>query len=74
MRKYVPHLAPGRDYRPASPEDVHRTNVYRLDVERRIAKHNIRAEEHRSAPYPEFSFIDEERAADRLTNRPKPAP
>lgn len=74
MRKYVPHLAPGRDYRPASPEEVHRTNVYRLDVARRIAKHNIRAEGHPSVPYPAFSFIDEERAADRLTNRPKPAP
>ena len=73
MRKYVPDLVPGRDYRPASPEDVHRTNVYRLDVERRIAKHNIRAEGHPSAPYPAFSFIDEERAADRLTNRPKAA-
>jgi hypothetical protein len=73
MRKYLPHLVPGRDYRPASPEEVRRTYVYRLDVERRIAKHNIRAAGHPSVPYPAFSFIDEERAADRLTNRPKPS-
>ena len=73
MRKYVPQLEPGRDYRAPNPAEIRRTNVYRFDVERRIAKHNIRAEGHPSIPYPAFSFIDEERAADRLTNRPKPA-
>ena len=73
LRKYVPHLEPGRDFRPTSPADLARTAVYRFDVDRRIAKHNIRSAEHPSAPYPAFSFIEEERAADRLTNRPKPA-
>jgi uncharacterized protein len=74
MRKYVPQLEAGRDYRRTSRADLARTAVYRFDVERRIAKHNIRSAEHRAVPYPVFSFIEEERAADRLTNRPKPTP
>ena len=71
MRKYAPGFEAGRDYRPADADDLRRMAVYRLDVERRIAKHNIRAADHPAVPYPAFSFIDEERAADRLTNRPK---
>ncbi|MEJ2539519.1 MAG: pyridoxamine 5'-phosphate oxidase family protein [Gemmatimonadota bacterium] len=33
LRKYAPHLAPERDYRPIVPEEMKRTAVYRLDVE-----------------------------------------
>jgi nitroimidazol reductase NimA-like FMN-containing flavoprotein (pyridoxamine 5'-phosphate oxidase superfamily) len=73
MAKYAPAFEPGRDYRPTSPDDMARTIVYRFDVERRIAKHNVRAPEHRTALYPPFSFLDEERAEGRLTNQPKPA-
>lgn len=33
MEKYAPHLRPGEDYRPVSPEEVARTAVIRLDIE-----------------------------------------
>lgn len=33
MGKYAPHLTPGVDYRPVSPEEVRRTAVLRLDIE-----------------------------------------
>lgn len=33
LHKYAPHLEPGRDYRPIVPEEMKRTEVYRLDVE-----------------------------------------
>ena len=34
LAKYAPALAPGRDYRPIVPEELRRTAVFRLDVER----------------------------------------
>lgn len=34
LDKYFPHLAPDRDYRAIQPEELARTTVYRLDVER----------------------------------------
>lgn len=34
LDKYAPHLRPGEDYRPIVPEELKRTAVYRLDVER----------------------------------------
>lgn len=34
LDKYFPHLRPGRDYRPIQPEELARTAVYRLTVER----------------------------------------
>jgi nitroimidazol reductase NimA-like FMN-containing flavoprotein (pyridoxamine 5'-phosphate oxidase superfamily) len=33
MRKYAPHLQPGPDYRPMTPEEVKRTAVLRIDIE-----------------------------------------
>ncbi len=33
MKKYAPHLEPGRDYRPIAPEELLRTSVIRLDIE-----------------------------------------
>lgn len=33
LDKYAPHLRPGEDYRPITPEELRRTTVYRLDVE-----------------------------------------
>jgi nitroimidazol reductase NimA-like FMN-containing flavoprotein (pyridoxamine 5'-phosphate oxidase superfamily) len=34
LDKYAPHLRPGRDYRPIVPEELKRTAVYRIDIER----------------------------------------
>lgn len=34
LDKYFPHLAPGRDYRAIQPEELARTTVYRVAVER----------------------------------------
>jgi len=33
LDKYFPHLQPGRDYRPITPEELKRTAVYRLNIE-----------------------------------------
>ena len=33
LDKYAPHLRPGRDYRPITPDELARTGVYRIDVE-----------------------------------------
>jgi hypothetical protein len=33
LDKYFPHLQPGPDYRPITPEELQRTAVYRLDIE-----------------------------------------
>ena len=33
LDKYAPHLRPGRDYRPTTPEELARTAVYRVDIE-----------------------------------------
>lgn len=33
LDKYAPHLEPGTDYRPTTPEELRRTAVYRVDVE-----------------------------------------
>jgi hypothetical protein len=33
LDKYAPHLSPGRDYRPPTPEEMKRTTVLRIDVE-----------------------------------------
>ncbi|KPK65254.1 MAG: hypothetical protein AMS21_05245 [Gemmatimonas sp. SG8_38_2] len=40
MDKYAPQLQPGRDYRPASREDLDRTSVYRIDIEAWSGKMN----------------------------------
>jgi len=33
LDKYFPHLQPGPDYRPITPEELNRTAVFRLDIE-----------------------------------------
>lgn len=33
LDKYTPHLKPGRDYRPITPEELARTSVYRIDID-----------------------------------------
>lgn len=33
LDKYFPHLAPGRDYRPATAEELARTSVYRVSID-----------------------------------------
>lgn len=33
LDKYFPHLSPGKDYRPITPEELRRTGVYRIDIE-----------------------------------------
>jgi nitroimidazol reductase NimA-like FMN-containing flavoprotein (pyridoxamine 5'-phosphate oxidase superfamily) len=38
LDKYFPHLRPERDYRPIQPEEMKRTSVYRIDIERWSAK------------------------------------
>jgi nitroimidazol reductase NimA-like FMN-containing flavoprotein (pyridoxamine 5'-phosphate oxidase superfamily) len=38
LDKYFPRHRPGRDYRPLQPEELARTAVYRVDIERWSAK------------------------------------
>ncbi|MBS1251731.1 MAG: hypothetical protein MAG451_00764 [Anaerolineales bacterium] len=33
LDKYFPHLQPGKDYRPITPEELACTTVYRIDIE-----------------------------------------
>ena len=33
MRKYAPHMEPGKDYRDIAPEEMIRTSVVRIDIE-----------------------------------------
>lgn len=33
MKKYAPHLEPGKDYRPVAPEELIRTAVIRIDID-----------------------------------------
>ena len=40
LDKYAPHLRPGRDYRPITPDEIARTSVFCLDIERWSAKKN----------------------------------
>lgn len=39
MDKYFPHLKPGEHYRPIMPEELVRTSVYRIQIERWSGKH-----------------------------------
>ncbi|MEP7292282.1 MAG: pyridoxamine 5'-phosphate oxidase family protein, partial [Chloroflexota bacterium] len=33
LDKYAPHLRPGRDYRPTTPEELKRTSVFRIEID-----------------------------------------
>jgi hypothetical protein len=70
MAKYAPHLKPGVDYQPMPDADIERTSVFRLRVEQRVAKHNVKPTEYPAYQYPGESFIDAERAAGRFTIKP----
>lgn len=67
MAKYAPHLKAGVDYEPMPVSDVERTSVFRLEVEERVAKHNVKPADCPAYPYPGESFIDAEREAGRVT-------
>jgi uncharacterized protein len=41
LGKYVPHLKPGRDYRPIQPEELARTTVYRIRIEQWSGKRKV---------------------------------
>lgn len=41
MRKYAPHLQPGRDYRPITVEELRRTSVHALEIEAWSGKEKI---------------------------------
>lgn len=71
MTKYAPHLKPGADYHPMPDDDIDKTSVFRLVVRERVGKHNVKPADYPAYPYPGESFIDVERAAGRLTVRPK---
>lgn len=71
MAKYAPHLSPGVDYVPMPDADIAQTSVYRLTIEERVAKHNVKPDDFPAYPYPGESFIDAERAAGRVTIQPK---
>jgi hypothetical protein len=52
MAKYAPQFTPGRDYEAATEQDLLRTSVMRLDVERWSGKRNARADAEGAYPYP----------------------
>ena len=45
MDKYAPHLQPGEDYRPSSPEERLITSVYRIDIEEWSGKTKVAPED-----------------------------
>ncbi|MGI8856871.1 MAG: hypothetical protein ACR2JW_14065, partial [Thermomicrobiales bacterium] len=69
---HAPQLAPGVDYMPMPDRDVAVPNVYHLVIEARIGKHNVKPPDQTGFAYPWSSFIDAERAADRVTIQPGP--
>lgn len=71
MGKYAPHLKPGIDYTPMPESDLALTSVYRLDIEQRVGKHNVKPANYPAHDYAGGSFIDAERAAGRVTTQPK---
>jgi hypothetical protein len=59
LDKYAPHLRPGRDYRPITPEELARTSVYRIDIEAWSGKRGRAAEDFPGAfRYEAFSAGD----------------
>lgn len=67
MTKYAPHLKAGVDYQPMPVSDIDRTSVFRMVVEERVAKHNVKPADYPAYPCPGESFIDAERNAGRVT-------
>jgi nitroimidazol reductase NimA-like FMN-containing flavoprotein (pyridoxamine 5'-phosphate oxidase superfamily) len=56
LDKYAPHLEPDRDYRPANPDELNRTSVFRIDIESWSGKSNVKA-----ADFPGAFWYDEHR-------------
>lgn len=71
MVKYAPHLTAGVDYEPMPEKDIALTSVYRMTIEERVGKHNVKPDEYPAYAYLGGSFIDTERAAGRLTIKAK---
>jgi len=71
MAKYAAHLDSGVDYTPMSDSDIAITSVYRLAVAERVGKHNVKPLDYPAYAYEGGSFIEEERAASRVTLLPK---
>ncbi len=71
MSKYAAHLVAGVDYEPMPESDIAITSVYRLEIETRVGKHNVKPDDYPAYPYPYESFIDTEREAGRATMREK---
>lgn len=45
LDKYAPHLKTGKDYRPATSDEVKRTAVYRIDIDSWSGKRKVAPEE-----------------------------
>lgn len=56
LDKYAPHLKPDRDYRSANQEELDRTSVFRVDIERWSAK-----KKEVEAAFPGAFWYDEQR-------------
>lgn len=64
LDKYAPHLRPGRDYQGVTAEELARTSVMRLDVERWSGKRKVVPAGFDGAfAYQAPSLLDEDRAA-----------
>lgn len=59
LDKYAPHLKPGRDYRPITPDELRRTSVFRLDIESWSGKRKFEAPDFPGA----YRYEDRERLA-----------
>lgn len=63
LDKYAPHLRPGRDYQGVTAEELARTTVMRVDIERWSAKRKVVAGAANGAfEYTAPSLLDEDRA------------
>lgn len=62
LDKYFPQHVPGRDYRPTTPEELARTTVMRVDIERWSGKRKVVAADFPGAfRYAPSSMLDEDR-------------
>lgn len=57
LDKYAPQLKPGRDYRPANQEELDRTSVFRIKIQRWSGKANVKAADFPGA----FAYEDRRR-------------
>jgi nitroimidazol reductase NimA-like FMN-containing flavoprotein (pyridoxamine 5'-phosphate oxidase superfamily) len=75
LDKYCPHLRPGRDYRPITPEELARTTVFRVRIEQWSGKQKVGAADHPGAfiygQVPPPPGEDEE---EETTDGPAPVP